>query len=555
MYYSSAAGNEHEAAAANSPPCAISAPATLAPGARLALDLIAPQADPLTRFARRRGVDGFGAAEMLPVRQADPLAHFALRRSMGAFSGAAEGQRGVGAAERPTAPDLAFHHGAPRPPPEGIALALSPEEIDTFTGVDETSSPLDWLTRADEILRERRIAPQNKVAAVLPRLSASVRQRFHFTFGPPTAWAAAALSFLTTALTLDFPDAVSWEDFWLWLLAEYLRPAHHDAVRRQWADMGGQATTLARLESDTVAFNRLLLRADMMEAILHDDEARARDPRIVDTFERREVYRGLLPPSVIAQVVYLEASRAQGGNVVELTLFELQDMAITTAQVQLRGLAHPEPGSLSCSRTGVPDNDRLAKMEDEVRGLWEDATLRVFTLGPPDKSLSGTGTVPVARLRRRLRPADRAVRRQVDATLAALVPWRASLQPPRTDRRAPDYTPLLAFHQLVGDLDVAVESLQRLRTALSSSSEVVVKRGYWEWHQAACPLHGIRAAGHSLAPARPRGGVEMGVEGSPSGGAEVDGIGSGGSEEEEGSNGEASEEEGTGSGGSEGEEG
>ena len=39
------------------------------------------------------------------------------------------------------------------------------------------------------------------------------------------------------------------------------------------------------------------------------------------------------------------------------------------------------------------------------------------------------------------------------------------------------------------------------------------------------------------------------------GGAEVDGIGSGGSEEEEGSNGEASEEEGTGSGGSEGEEG
>ena len=91
-----------------------------------------------------------------------------------------------------------------------------------------------------------------------------------------------------------------------------------------------------------------------------------------------------------------------------------------------------------------------------------------------------------------------------------------------------------------------------------------MKRGYWEWHQAACPLHGIRAAGHSLAPARPRGGVEMGVEGSPSGGAEVDGIGSGGSEEEEGSNGEASEEEGsngeaseeegTGSGGSEGEE-
>ena len=217
MYYSSAAGNEHEAAAANSPPCAISAPATLAPGARLALDLIAPQADPLTRFARRRGVDGFGAAEMLPVRQADPLAHFALRRSMGAFSGAAEGQRGVGAAERPT------------------------------------------------------------------------------------------------------------------------------------------------------------------------------------------------------------------------------------------------------------------------------------------------GTVPVARLRRRLRPADRAVRRQVDATLAALVPWRASLQPPRTDRRAPDYTPLLAFHQLVGDLDVAVESLQRLRTALSSSSEVVVRQV-------------LGVASGRLPPAWHQGGWPLPRAGSPSGG-------------------------------------
>ena len=68
-------------------------------------------------------------------------------------------------------------------------------------------------------------------------------------------------------------------------------------------------------------------------------------------------------------------------------------------------------------------------------------------------------------------------------------------------------------------------------SALQTGPSVV---RYWEWHQAACPLHGIRAAGHSLAPARPRGGGGVGVEGSPSGGAEVEGTGSGGSEGEEG---------------------
>ena len=74
--------------------------------------------------------------------------------------------------------------------------------------------------------------------------------------------------------------------------------------------MASPPSSLARLEFDTNAFNTLLLRADMMEAIMKNDVPNIRAPRMVDTYERRETYRRMLPPSVLNYVVQFESTRA-----------------------------------------------------------------------------------------------------------------------------------------------------------------------------------------------------------------------------------------------------
>ena len=187
-----------------------------------------------------------------------------------------------------------------RAPEEGKSLSLSDKEITKFPGIveivaDQTTgvftisgNPIDWLSIAIDRLRERRIAPSHWVAAVMPQLSDAVRQRFHAAFNSEEdALSATTLPFAYSNI-IETAELVSWEDFWPWLLAEYLRPAHQDAARQMWQGMGSRQSTLARLEHDTNTFNTLLIRADLMEAIMQDDIARIRSPRLIDSYERRE---------------------------------------------------------------------------------------------------------------------------------------------------------------------------------------------------------------------------------------------------------------------------
>ena len=108
------------------------------------------------------------------------------------------------------------------------------------------------------------------------------------------------------------------------------------------------------------SFNTLLLRADMMEAIMQNNVPSIRAPRMTDTYERRETYRRILPPPVLNYVVQFESTRAHawgaGSSMSssflgpsrhqqasdELTLVELQDAALIGARVQLREITRQE---------------------------------------------------------------------------------------------------------------------------------------------------------------------------------------------------------------------
>ena len=135
-----------------------------------------------------------------------------------------------------------------RPPNEGTALSISDKELELFTGIIEiqqdkagggcivSGNPIDWLSLAAEKLRERRISPSRWVSALMPRLADSVRQRFRAHFdGEEGALLSTALPFTTPSQAVSTAEAVTFEDFWPWLLAEYLRPAHLDVARRAWA--------------------------------------------------------------------------------------------------------------------------------------------------------------------------------------------------------------------------------------------------------------------------------------------------------------------------------
>ena len=285
-----------------------------------------------------------------------------------------------------------------RPPNEGTALSISDKELELFTVIIEiqqdkagggcviSGNPIDWLSLAAERLRERRISPAKWVAAVMPRLADSVRQRFRAHFdGEEGALLSTALPFTTPSQALSTAEAVTWEDFWPWLLAEYLRPAHLDAARRAWA--ASPLSSLARLEFDTNAFNTLLLRADMMEAIMQNDVPNIRAPRMVDTYERRETYRRLLPPSVLNYVVQFESTRAHawgaGSSMSssflgpsrhqqasdELTLVELQDAALIGARVQLREITRQEQRRGAGSGSSLPADARLTSLEAGAEGM------------------------------------------------------------------------------------------------------------------------------------------------------------------------------------------
>ena len=249
-----------------------------------------------------------------------------------------------------------------------------------------SGNSIDWLSLAAERLRERRISPAKWVAAVMPRLADSVRQRFRAHFdGEEGALLSTALPFTTPSQALSTAEAVTWEDFWPWLLAEYLRPAHLDAARRAWA--ASPPSSLARLEFDTNAFNTLLLRADMMEAIMQNDVPNIRAPRMVDTYERRETYRRLLPPSVLNYVVQFESTRAHawgaGSSVSssflgpsrhqqasdELALVELQDAALIGARVQLREITRQEQRRGAGSGSSLPADARLTSLEAGAEGM------------------------------------------------------------------------------------------------------------------------------------------------------------------------------------------
>ena len=78
--------------------------------------------------------------------------------------------------------------------------------------------------------------------------------------------------------------------------------------------MSGKQSTVAALAQDTFEFNQLLLKADIIEAVVTGDMALVRDPELLDTNERREAFRRMLPPAVRAQVLSVESTRVMDAS-------------------------------------------------------------------------------------------------------------------------------------------------------------------------------------------------------------------------------------------------
>ena len=111
-------------------------------------------------------------------------------------------------------------------------------------------------------------------------------------------------------------------------------------------------STVAALAQDTFEFNRLLLKSDIIEAVVTGDTAPVRDPELLDTSERREAFKRMLPPAVSAQVLSVEGTRVMDASLSptgmvsaldstrllsafpsELTLSQLQRLAVSSAAV------------------------------------------------------------------------------------------------------------------------------------------------------------------------------------------------------------------------------
>ena len=159
---------------------------------------------------------------------------------------------------------------------------------------------------------ERRIDPSRWVAAIINRLSPDVRTRFREHFSDRAeARAWTMIPFAMVHRRTHPADSADWEDFWRWLLRTYLRPAHQDAAHRRWQAMEHHRSTATSLMADTGAFNEALLHADLMEHVLRRDEAWLESPEIADTYERRRVYRAMLPEDIQLHVTQQEAHAAR----------------------------------------------------------------------------------------------------------------------------------------------------------------------------------------------------------------------------------------------------
>jgi len=317
---------------------------------------------------------------------------------------------------------------APREPEQGKSLSLKESEIDMFTGIVGVTKgvdsaltisgcPITFLKVATERLMERRIDPSRWVAAIINRLSPDVRTRFREHFSDRAeARAWTMIPFAMVHRRTHPADSADWEDFWRWLLRTYLRPAHQDAAHRRWQAMEHHRSTATSLMADTGAFNEALLHADLMEHVLRRDEAWLESPEIADTYERRRVYRAMLPEDIQLHVTQQEAHAARQAasearqtaaegdqrsmwmsstligegqaHAPEFTLDELQNVAVSFALVlerdavraqtqrlaRLNFLQSAEAATSSPNAAPASAEDvRLHALEAQVHGLQLDA--------------------------------------------------------------------------------------------------------------------------------------------------------------------------------------
>ena len=308
---------------------------------------------------------------------------------------------------------------APREPEQGKSLSLKESEIDMFTGVvgiekgkdsalTISGCPIKFLKAATERLMERRIDPSRWVSAIINRLSPDVRTKFREHFSnrsEAVAW--TLIPFAMVHHRTHPADSADWEDFWRWLLRTYLRPAHQDAAHRRWQAMEHHRSTATSLTADTSAFNEALLHADLMEHIMRRDEAWLGAPEIADTYERRRVYRAMLPDDIQLHITQEEAHAARqvaaGGDArgvglsstlvgegqsqaPEFTLEGLQDAALSYALVLERDAVRAQTqrlarlnflqaegttASTAASPTNTPEA-RLHALEAQVYSLQFD---------------------------------------------------------------------------------------------------------------------------------------------------------------------------------------
>jgi hypothetical protein len=312
-----------------------------------------------------------------------------------------------------------------RQPTEGTSLSLTDRDVEEFTGVLVVrraaaggsmileGDPTEWLTRAYGKLRERRISPDRWVLALSPRLSPPVRHHFRWHFGPLLSRHCQVLAetmfpFTAPPAERDVFEAVPFEDFWPWMLSQYLRPAHLNAARSMWQAMGDKTSTLATLAEDTYEFTRLLLRSDLMDAVLRGDEMAMRNLVLNDTIERREIYRRMLPEEVRRHITQTESfrllsedealgltgvaaslnsSRLPPAAAGELTLAQLQHAASRSAEILHREATRGGTSLHSLLLGEEPEAARLMALEATVQGMALDAELQDDLHAPDDLTL------------------------------------------------------------------------------------------------------------------------------------------------------------------------
>ena len=262
-------------------------------------------------------------------------------------------------------------------------------------------------------MRERRISPDRWVLALSPRLSPSVRHQFRWHFGPLLSRHCQVLAetmfpFTAPPTECDVFEAVPFEDFWPWMLSQYLRPAHLNAARSMWQAMGDKTSTLATLAEDTYEFTRLLLRSDLMDAVLRGDEMAMRNLVLSDTIERREIYRRMLPEEVRRHITQTESfrvlsedealgltgaaaslnsSRLPPAAAGELTLAQLQHAASRSAEILHREATRDGARLHSLLLGEEPEAARLLALEATVQGMALDAELQADYQAPDDLAL------------------------------------------------------------------------------------------------------------------------------------------------------------------------